>query len=32
MDWEVITIILSGSAAVCGIGYLLTQYRYFCAY
>ena len=30
MDWEVIAIILMGGAALCGIGYLLSQYRYFC--
>jgi hypothetical protein len=27
MDWEIITVILSGGAAVCGIVYLLSQYR-----
>ena len=29
MDWVVIAIILLGGAAASGIGYLLSQYRYF---
>jgi hypothetical protein len=32
MDWEVMAIMLSGGAAVFGIGYLLSQYRYFCGF
>jgi hypothetical protein len=27
MDWEVVAIILSGGAAICGIVYLASQYR-----
>jgi hypothetical protein len=30
MDWEVTAMILWGGAAVCGMVYLLSLYRYFC--
>jgi hypothetical protein len=30
MDWEVIATILPGGAAICGMVYVLSLYRYIC--
>ncbi len=29
MNWEIIAVIVLGGAAASGLGYLLSQYRYF---